>query len=148
MAPLQRKSRPASTGFVASVGTWCVLLAVLPCVLVRGVVWCRSDANSVQKCLKTARSAQFACLIASADSSFSSVRGTGDKCFRSVRSVHPVQFTNSSGPDGHTRRPPDGGPTPYRQGPTSCRASRRCRHRPCWTAPVDALKAHRDSCIR
>ena len=74
-----------------------VCFAGCACLLVRDVVWCQSDANSVQNRLITLRSVQFACLIGSTDSSFSSVRGTAVKSLCSVRSV---QFTNSSGP-GH-----------------------------------------------
>ena len=45
------------------------------------------------------RSVELACLVGLAVSSFSSVLDTGAKCLRSVRSVHSVQFTDSSGPD-------------------------------------------------
>ena len=66
------------------------------CFLVRDVVWCQSDANSVQNRLTKIRSVQFACLIRPTVSSFSSVRGTAAK---SLRSVHSAEFANSSGPD-------------------------------------------------
>ena len=45
--PLQWKSQPAGPRFFGWVEGWCTLLAVRAC-LVRGVVWRRSDANSVQ----------------------------------------------------------------------------------------------------
>ena len=65
------------------------------CLLVRGVVWCRSGAYSVKNRLKRVNSVQFAYLIGSAASSFSSVRETGAKC---LGSLHSVQFTNCPGP--------------------------------------------------
>ena len=61
---------------------------------VRGVVWCRSDPNSVRNRFKRVRSVQFACQIGSAANSFSSVRRTGAKCLRSVRLVQFIQFSS------------------------------------------------------
>ena len=65
------------------------------CLFVRDVVWCQSDANSVQNRLQKVLSVQFVCLLGSTASSFSSVRSAAVK---SLRSVHSVQFSNSSGP--------------------------------------------------
>ena len=47
LGPLLRKSQPAGPGFVAWMEGLCALLAVLACLLFRGVVWSPSDANSV-----------------------------------------------------------------------------------------------------
>ena len=47
------------------------------CLLVRGVVWCRSEVNSVHNRLKRVLSVKITCLIRSSGSSFNSVRGTG-----------------------------------------------------------------------
>ena len=47
------------------------------CLLVRGVVWCRSEVNSVHNRLKRVLSVKITCLIGSSGSSFSSVRCTG-----------------------------------------------------------------------
>ena len=60
-------------------------------LLVRSVVWCRSDANSAQNRFKNVRSVQFACLIFLAASSFSSFRGT-----EASASIHFVQFGSFS----------------------------------------------------
>ena len=45
LGPLQRKFQPAGPGFVTWVEGWCALM--LSCLLVRGVMLCLSDANSV-----------------------------------------------------------------------------------------------------
>ena len=47
LGPLNRISQPAGPGFVAWVEGWCADF-VGRALLVRGVVWCRSDADSVQ----------------------------------------------------------------------------------------------------
>ena len=61
-------------------------------LLVRSVVWCRSDANSVLNRFKNVRSVQFTCLIGLAASSFSSVRG-----MEASASVYFVQFSSRHG---------------------------------------------------
>ena len=63
----------AVPGFVAWVEVWCALLAVIECLLVRDVVWCQGDANSVQNRLKSLFSSFH--LFVSAASSVTSVRG-------------------------------------------------------------------------
>ena len=68
------------------------------CFLVRDVVWCQSDANSVQIRLTKVRSVQFACLIKPTVSSFSSIRVTATKGLRSVRSVQFIQFSSRAPP--------------------------------------------------
>ena len=68
------------------------------CLLVRDVVCCPNDANSVQNRLQNLRSVQFPCLIGSIASSFSSVQGTAAKSLRSVRSVQFIQFSSRTLP--------------------------------------------------
>ena len=89
--PAQRApARGTSPGWMAGALCWLCLLAC-----VRGAVWCRSDANLVQNRLKKFFK------FSSPAQSFSSVLGTGAKC---LRSVHSVQFNNSSGPKHKERR--------------------------------------------
>ena len=73
--------------------------AVCACLLVRGLVLCRSDANSFQNCLRRVCSVQFACLIGSASSSFVQIGAWGQvPPFSTFSSVHSVRLTNFSGP--------------------------------------------------
>ena len=71
-----------------------VRFAGCACLPVRGVVWCRSHANSVQKRFKKSSFSSDRLPDRVDYQSFKSVSGTGAKC---LHSVHSVQFTNSSG---------------------------------------------------
>ena len=90
-----------------------VRFADCACLPVRGVVWCRSDPNSVQNRLKRVRSVQFACLMPDRVGCqfvrFSS--WTGAKCLRSVhplgqgRPCHPANPIGFAS-EGHGSPPP------------------------------------------
>ena len=82
---------PARRSGVCRLVGWMMCFAGCACLLVRGAMWCRRDAISVQNCSHRVRSIQFACLTGLTASSFTSVRSRG----LSV-SVQFVQFSSFS----------------------------------------------------
>ena len=92
---------PAGRPGVCRLSGGMVRFAGCACLLVRGVVWCRSDANSVLNNLRRVRSVRLPYWVGYQFVQFSSGHGCRVPPFSSFSSVHSAHFINSSGPASH-----------------------------------------------